>query len=209
MLLADGGALADLNERLTEKNARPKDFTKVPDAIIRTFADENTPVDCPRESRVFCTVGSEKATNFVAKMSEAWNVRPFALSFAKYERGGDAGKEKHRFRVRFHAYLGYALGLSVGLHQPSSTESIVGIVSDDPHLLPCIGDARAAGVDARLIWWESSVGEDLQYFVNRNNTPVLLLPEDEAPDQQAQALRDDVLMQAMRAIVPGGRQGKR
>lgn len=209
MLLADGGALADLNERLAEKNARTKDFTKVPNIIIQAFGDSNTPVDCPKESRIFCSVGSEKATNFLTKMGEAWNVRPFAMSFAKYERGGEVSKEKHRYRIRFHAYLGYALGLSVGTFSQSSAGLIVGLVSDDPHLLPCIGDARAAGVDARLIWWESSIGEDLQYFVTRNNTPVLLLPEDDSPDRQTQSDRDDVLMQAIRAVSAGGRQDKR
>jgi hypothetical protein len=203
ILLADGGALADLNDRLTEDGTRPKDFTKVPAAIIQTFAAEKTPVDCPKESRIFCAVGSEKAQNFLAKMGEAWNVRPFALSFAKYERGGESAKEKHRFRIRFHAYLGYALGLFVGTYQQSPGGVIVGIVSDDPHLLPCIGDARAAGIDARLIWWQSSIGEEVQFFAARSNAPVLLLPTEDAPEPQTH--RDSALLQAIRATLPAAK----
>jgi hypothetical protein len=207
VLLADGGALADLNERLADEGAGArKDFAKVPSAVIKALRDEGAVVDSPIEFRFFCTVGSEKAQGFVAKMAESWTVKPLALSFAKYERSGDTGKEKHRFRIRFHAYLGYSLGLLTAAHlQPDVDRSrtIVGIVTDDCHLLPCMADSRANGIDVRLVWWQASVSDELSYLAARNDVKLLLLPGDDGTDYHA-ARRDAALETLMRSAKWGG-----
>jgi len=94
IVLADGGALSDLNERLGLEDAPRKDFARIPDAIVKALEDEGIAADCPIDSRIFCTVGSEKAQGFLTKMAQAWTVRPFPLSVAKYERAGEASADK-------------------------------------------------------------------------------------------------------------------
>ncbi len=179
VLLADGGALLDLNERLVVEGANKADFAKISDLVVRTLADQNIPVSSPLESRILCTVGSEKAQSFLTKMEQYWTVRAFPLSFAKYDRSLESGGDRHKFRLRFHAYIGYVLGVLTGA--PNGKErSLVGILADDPHLIPCIADARAAGVDARLVWWQSSLGEEVAYLAARNGVPTLLLPFEES-----------------------------
>jgi hypothetical protein len=178
VLLADGGALLDLNDRLASEGAPKKDFARIPDSVVKGFADERIVVDCPVESRVLCTVGSERAQSFLAKMEQDWTVRAFPLSFAKYERPGDSDVDKHKFRLRFHAYLGYVLGVLTGSTQ-DATGLVIGLLSDDAHLLPCLADAKAAGIDARLIWWQAALPEEVAYLAARNGVPLLLLPHDE------------------------------
>lgn len=178
VILADGGALADLNDRLGSEGAPKKDFARIPETVIKAFADEQLTAECPLESRILCTVGSEKAHSFLTKMEQYWTVRAFPLSFAKYERAGDLGAEKHKFRLRFHAYLAYVLGVITGTHG-GANRPLVGVVTDDPHLLPCMSDSQAAGVDVRLIWWQSALGEEVSYLAARNRVRLLLLPYDE------------------------------
>lgn len=202
ILLADGGALSDLNDRLTGEGARPKDFTRIPDAVVKAFQDEDATVDCPMDSRIFCTVGSEKAQGFVTKMAQAWTVRAFPLSVAKYERAGEPGGDRHRFRLRFHAYLGYVLGVLTGAgHAADSAggSQTVLIVTDDPHLLPCMGDSRATGMDVRLVWWQSAVAEEVSYLAARSDVPIVLLPVDESTAHHAPQRRDTALEQLMRS----------
>jgi hypothetical protein len=201
VLLADGGALSDLNERLADEPVPArKDFAKVPDAVIRALTDTGIAVESPLEFRIFCTVGSEKAQGFVAKMGESWTVKQMALSFAKYERAGDAGKEKHRFRIRFHAYLGYVLGKVTAYHSeaPEPGHPIVGIVTDDPHLLPCMADSGASGLDVRLVWWQSAISEEVSYLAARQDVKMLLLPADDGTDHRLQR-RDVTLEQLMKS----------
>lgn len=200
-ILADGGALSDYNERLGYEGAPRKDFARIPDAV-RDKIGQGTPLHCPIESRIFCTVGSEKAQGFLTKMGEAWTVRAFPLSFARYDRVGEADADKHRFRLRYHAYLGYALGLLVGAGEESHSARIVGVVSDDPHLLPCMSDAQASGLDVRLVWWESSISEEVSYLAARNGVPLVLLAHDDAPREIGQR-RDTALRQLLGGSDPG------
>ena len=201
VLLADGGALADLNERLGIEGAPKKDFARLPDAVVKAFSDQQVAVTCPQDSRIFCTVGSEKAQSFLTKMEQHWTVRAFPLTFAKYERAGDVGGDKHKFRLRYHAYLAYVLGVLTGTRQ-GAERPLVGILSDDPHLLPCMADSRAAGVDARLIWWQSALPEEVSYLAARNNGPLLLLPYDEMAVHFSQQ-RDSAIEQLLKGGLTG------
>ncbi len=206
ILLADGGALSDLNERLGLEDAPRKDFARIPEAIVKALEDEGVRVECPIDSRIFCTVGSEKAQGFLTKMAQAWTVRPFPLSVAKYERAGDPSAEKHRFRLRFHAYLGYALGLLTGAARAAGPElrhQTVLVLTDDPHLLPCMGDAKATGVDVRLVWWQSAIAEEVSYLAARNGVPTILLPADDSVTHQPQQRRDTALEQLLRSTTEG------
>src|SRR5260370_24950957 len=85
VILADGGALQDLNDRLGFEGVQKKDFARIPELVIKTFQEQQVPVTCPIESRILCTIGSEKAQGFLSKMEEVWTVRAFPLSFAKYD----------------------------------------------------------------------------------------------------------------------------
>jgi hypothetical protein len=200
VILADGGALADLNDRLGFEGAQKKDFARIPDAVIKAFQEQHVQVACPVDSRILCTIGSEKAQSFLTKMEEVWTVRAFPLSFAKYDRAPEAGGERHKFRLRFHAYLGYALGMVTGAKAAGEKGPIIAVVTDDPHLLPCMSDSRAAGIDARLAWWQSSVGEEVSYFAARNGVPILWLShESDAPMQPGQK-RDA----ALEGLLKGG-----
>src|SRR5712692_551870 len=205
IVLADGGALSDLNERLGLEDAPRRDFARIPDAIVKALEDEFA-ADCPIDSRIFCTVGSEKAQGFLTKMAQAWTVRPFPLSVAKYERAGEASADKHRFRLRFHAYLGYALGLLTGADQAAGSaprQQTVLVLTDDPHLLPCMGDSKARGVDVRLVWWQSAIAEEVSYLAARNGVQTLLLPADDSTMHHAQQRRDSALEQLLRSTTQG------
>ena len=200
VILADGGALADLNDRLASEGSAKKDFGRIPDAVIEALHQQQVSVECPVESRILCTVGSEKAQNFLSKMEEFWTVRALPLSFAKYERDrvADVGGERHKFRIRFHAYLAYALGVLTASRSPGAP--IIAMFTDDPHLLPCMSDARAAGVDVRLAWWQSSVSEEVSYFAARNEVPIVWLAHEiDAPLQPGQR-RDP----ALEGLLKGG-----
>ncbi|MGD9523401.1 MAG: hypothetical protein AB7N73_05625 [Gemmatimonadales bacterium] len=197
VLLADGGALLDLNERLAGEGAGKIDFAKIPDLVVDVLADHNLTADAPLDSRILCTVGSEKAQGFLAKMEQSWTVRAFPLSFAKYDRSPDHGSDRHKFRLRFHAYIGYVLGVLAGGGNRTE-ELLVGILSDDPHLIPCMADARAAGIDARLVWWQSSLGEEVAYLAARNGVLTLLLPFEEAASRPIHQ-RDAVIQQLLQS----------
>jgi hypothetical protein len=200
ILLADGGALADLNERLESENSARKDFVRIPDAVIKMIG-EDIPIECPIDCRVFCTVGSEKAQNFLKSIGQAWTVRPFPLSMARYERDSAAADgQRHPFRLRFHAYLGYALGLLSGSRTRKSGQTVnrpikVGVISNDAHLLPCMSDLQAsdAAVDVRLVWWENSLSDEVQYLAARNGVKLCLLPNDEEVSFLGQHHRDRAL----------------
>lgn len=197
-ILADGGALADLNERLGFEGSPKKDFGRIPDTVIDALQKPDVSVDCPLESRILCTVGSEKAQSFLTKMEEFWTVRALPLSFAKYDRAADMGADKHKFKIRFHAYLGYALGMLTALRFPGGL--IVAVLTDDAHLLPCMSDARAAGLDTRLAWWQSSVSEEVSYFAARNGVPILWLAHEVEAQIQPGQRRDPALAGLLRGV---------
>lgn len=200
VILADGGALQDLNDRLAKEAAPKKDFARIPEQVIKAFEAQKVPVACPIESRILCTIGSEKAQGFLNKMEEAWTVRAFPLSLAKYDRAAEAGGDAHKFRLRFHAYLGYALGMLTGAKAPGDKGPIIAVLTDDPHLLPCMSDSRAAGIDARLAWWQSFVGEDLTYFAARNGVEMLWLSPEVDTAMQPGQKRDS----ALEGLLKGG-----
>lgn len=196
VLLADGGALADLNDRLGFEGSPKKDFGHIPETVIKTLEGARVHVVCPVESRIFCTVGSEKAQSFLKKMEGFWTVRTFPLSFAKYDRAIESGGDKYRYKLRFHAYLGYALGVLTGSHPGAAGALIIAVITDDPHLLPCMSDSRASGLDVRLAWWQSSVSEEVSYFAARNGVDILWLAHEvDAPMQPGQ--RRDPALQAL------------
>ena len=187
VLLADGGALADFSERLVLEGAPRKDFARLPDTIIRALSDTTkNEIVCPIESRIFCNVGFEKAQSFVARMEPHWTVRTFPLTVAKYEREVGAEKTSHRFRLRFHAYIGYALGLLTAEYRQieAMRRPMIGIVSDDPHLIPCMGNSLAMNVDVRLIWWASAIADEVSYLAARNGVKTTLIQEDDASGYQ-------------------------
>jgi len=184
ILLADGGALADFNDRLKAEGRAHKDFVKVPDRIIERVREE-TDVECPKGSRIFCNVGFEKASSFLAAIAETWTVRTFPLTVAKYERAGNGNiTGRHPFRLRFHAYLGYVLGL---LTQAEDDDlPLIGIATDDPHLLPCMADSQSRGCETRLIWWESAITDEVSFQAARQGVRVLHLPDDDATSTKTQ-----------------------
>jgi hypothetical protein len=199
ILLADGGALADLNERMESESTPKKDFVKIPDAVEKKLGEE-FPIDNPIESRIFCTVGSEKAQNFLKSISQEWTVKPFALSMVRYERDASSTDgNRHPFRLRFHAYLGYVLGLLAGSRAKTSEQLrrpiIVGVLTNDPHLIPCMSDLKAgnAEVDVRLVWWENALSEEVSYLAARNGVTVCLLPNEDDGVYRHPHHRDKVL----------------
>jgi hypothetical protein len=200
VILADGGTLADLNDRLGFEGVAKKDFGRIPDLVIKAVQDQHVHVACPIDSRILCTIGSEKAQGFLQKMEEVWTVRALPLSFAKYDRAPETGSDKHKFRLRFHAYLGYALGMITGAKTGGDKGPIVAVVTDDPHLLPCMNDSRAAGIDARLAWWQASLGEEVSYFAARNGVPILWLSHEAEASLQPGQRRDA----ALEGLLKGG-----
>lgn len=201
VILADGGSLSDLNDRLVSDGAPKKDFAQIPESMTNSFLEQEASVTCPVGSRIFCTIASGSARSFVSKMEKQWTVRAFPLSYAKYERGAEKGGSKHEFRTRFHAYLGYALGIMTGSTPPGQQCPIVTVVTDDPHLLPCMSDSRAAGIDARLAWWRSSIGQDVSFLAARNGVPILWL-SDEADAPTGPADKRDAALEGLLGAQP-------
>ena len=197
ILLADGGALADFNDRLKAEGRPTKDFVKVPDAALLLLTQEGRQLDCPKTSRIFCNVGFEKAISFHDALAEAWTVRTFPLTLARYERAADTIGGKHPFRLRFHAYLGYVLGLVTQADYEVSP--LIGVLTDDPHLLPCMADSRSRGCEVRLMWWESAISEEVAFQAARQEVKITYLL---TGDSQATRTRDD----ALQSLIPPRRR---
>lgn len=230
VLLADGGALSDLNARIkaeamqTERFhvdatagrptsvgnrqrevgvttivdaprfERPINFLHIPEQVISALSDQCV-VECPIEKRIFFNVGTEKAKNFIESMNSAWTVDTYALSTVRYDRNPKPGEvDPYPFRLRFHAGIAFAIGLLVGSRSRETGPSelarqkiIVGVVTDDPHMLPCMGSPQLAttGIEAKLVWWESYLDEQVSNLARRNNVNLLLLPQDHYREERS------------------------
>ena len=96
--------------------------------------------------------------------------------------------------------LGYALGIVTGSTSHGQRGPIVAVVTDDPHLLPCMSDSRAAGIDARLAWWRSSIGQDVSFLAARNGVPILWLSDESDALTGAKEKRDPALEGLLSAL---------
>lgn len=188
LLFADGGALQDLNDRVRSEESpiARVDFLKIPadavDTLERHEPDLGT-VDCPVQARVLFALGSSTGASFQQKMAAEWTVETLPLGLCRYERAGNAdASARGPFRVRFHALLGYNLGFLAGSAATAGRRFTVGVVSDDPQVLPALADARRRGVDVRLIWFAGVLPDEVGYFAARNQVPVLLI-ESSRPDR--------------------------
>jgi hypothetical protein len=110
-------------------------------------------------------------------MATEWNPEVLPLGLCRYERSAPLDREgKLTWKLRFHALISYQLGfLAATLAVDQNQRAIVGVVSDDPQLIPAMADARRRGLDVRLVWFTSSVPEEFGYFAARNNIPLLQL----------------------------------
>lgn len=202
LLLADGGALQDLNQRLRVQEAMPQakqrvDFLKLPDAARQSVLsqDKFATIECPREGRILFVVGSDSGASFLERMGVEWHVETLPLGLCRYERSAPLDKEgKLNWKLRFHALISYHLGfLTATLAKEEGRRLIVGVVSDDPQLIPAMADARKRGLDVRFVWFPSSVSEEFGYFAARNNIPLLQVPiETSLPEGQGLAHLDQL-----------------
>lgn len=180
-LFADGGALHDLTERMRAEEgaaseSRRIDFTQIPSQAMEVLARDPkvASLDCPTDARVFFAVGAASGKVFRETMSNEWTVETLPLGLCKYERAPTPdATSKTPYRVRFHAQIGYHLGFLAGSLSSASRDFLVGIVSDDPQLIPVVADARRRGVDARLVWFAAALPQEVGYFAARNEVPVV------------------------------------
>lgn len=185
VMIADGGALAELNEKLDYEGAPRRDFLRLPELVCDAVstADGRTTsqylsavADC-----ILCNVGSTKAKAFDETMSQKWTVRSLPLSVGQYERAGEYGKDKYLSRIRFHAYIGFLLGLLIADAQgmTQSDRPTIVVLTGDPHLIPCVAYGRSEGVDVRQAWWESALHPGVRPLLTRHRIQLLALPEGE------------------------------
>lgn len=178
LLFADGGALQELNDRVRSEDSpiARVDFLKIPADATNALkrADDFAAVECPHQARVFFTLGSSTGASFQEKMSAEWTVETIPLGLCRYERAvGPEPSNRGPFRVRFHALLGYNIGYLAGKASSSSRPFTVGVISDDPHILPALADAQRRGIDARLMWFQNALPEEVGYFAARNHVKVV------------------------------------
>ena len=182
IILADGGALSDFNKRLESEQSGWKqqiDFLTIPKKVIEVTGSELSKVECSLKNRILFCVGGQAGSNFVKKMESDWTTKPLPLSFCKYERGHESRSsgDKAMYHIRFHSMLGYYLG-RLAQAKTKKSDVIVSVVTNDTHLIPVLGDARASGLDVRLAWFLSSLSGETLYFAARNSVPVQLMQLD-------------------------------
>ena len=208
-ILSDAGAFHDLGDRLKREYPNPKDaprvdLLKIPASLEKVLQAEfpGAAIDCPQEGRILYNLGASSAGSFLEKMQEVWTVETLPLGLCRYERAGstEVASSPAPFRIRFHAPISYALGYLAATYGQTAPETrdrlVVAVVSDDPHLIPPLADARQRGLDARLVWFSGAVGPELSYFSGRNSVPMMLIepvPVAESPAALSARGRDSAI----------------
>lgn len=186
VLFADGGALTDLNDRRradtvsrAEDSAgadRPANFLDIPQSAADALkaADGLQLVECPLQARLLFILGSAPGASFQQKMAAQWSVEALPLGMCRYERASSSeAAGRGSYRVRFHANIAYRLGFLASGIAESSRPVTVGVVSDDPQFIEPLADLVRRGIDARLVWYASTLPDEVAYFAARNHVKFL------------------------------------
>lgn len=161
VILADGALLSERNARLKETGEWALDFNQIPSLVAKAVDAALVPT---KETSYFFAVGAKAAESFITSISAAWTVHPFPLR--AFSNACACGKPT----VRFSPAIAWALGNASG----EASRDVIVCLSNDPGLVMPIRFARDRNVDARLAWPDAA-GEEVRYFANRNDVPLVHL----------------------------------